>query len=214
MRGSMFFLRHHFIETALRTKRTARLAQRRVRWCAPILLGMMMGILTVGAPPWATADEIVINREYTIKAAFLYHFSTYIEWPETAFEGPASPFVIAIYASDPFGAVLDKIAASKKVGGRPIEVRRVSPREPVSGCHILFIPAAVSDEVEKALLGLVDTSRLLCVGEEDGFISRGGGVQFFEEGNKIRFAFNKDLSQGELKISSKLLSLAKDAPSP
>lgn len=174
----------------------------------------MLGILTAGSATSAAADEIVINREYTIKAAFLYHFSTYIEWPEGAFESATSPFIIAIYADDPFGEVLDKIAATKKVGGRPIEVRRLNHEEPVAGCHILFVPESVTEDVEKTLLRLVDTSTLLCVGEADGFVSRGGGVQFFEEGNKIRFAFNKELSQSELKISSKLLSLAKDAPSP
>src|SRR5690606_3633881 len=123
------------------------------------------------------------------------------------------PFVIAIYSDDPFGAVLDKIAATKKVGGRPIEVQRLEPGAAIRGCHILFVPETVTEDREKRLLQLVDTSTLLCVGETEGFVSRGGGVQFFEEGNKIRFAFHKELTQSELKISSKLLSLAKDVPS-
>src|SRR5690606_21949845 len=102
MRGSMFFLRHHTNDPALCTKPARRSSNRVVRRCAPMLLGLLAGGLGAGTTPPAAADEIVINREYTIKAAFLYHFSTYIEWPEEAFESPTSPFVIAIYTDDPF----------------------------------------------------------------------------------------------------------------
>jgi len=64
--------------------------------------------------------------EFEVKAAFLYNFARFVEWPAETGHDPGTPFVIAILGHDPFGAVLDETVAGKTVGGRPIEVRRVA----------------------------------------------------------------------------------------
>jgi hypothetical protein len=151
-----------------------------------------------------------VDREYTIKAAFLYHFLTYIDWPAGTFTGETQPFVIGVFETDPFGAVLDKIAATKDVGGRPIEIRRLASPEKLVECHIIFIPGSVDPAVQKNVLSLLANSHVLAVGEADDFVELGGAAQFFVEGNKVRFAFNTDVvNRNNLKVSSKLLSLAK-----
>ncbi len=178
---------------------------------ATLLLSYSLSCLIVAAQ--TVEDTAVINREYAIKAAFLYHFLTYVEWPPDTFDDPQQPFVIGVFKTDPFGDVLDKIAQSKTAAGRPIEVRRLNSMDDLTSCHILFIPKSVPVSTQDAVLAAIRGSHVLSVGESDDFVDRGGVAQFFLEGNKVRFAFNADVVQdSSLKISSKLLSLAKSVP--
>lgn len=155
----------------------------------------------------------MVNREYAIKAAFLYHFSTYVEWPADAFPADGEPFVVGVYRSDPFGGALDEIAKSKTVAGHPIEVRVLKSADGVASCQILFVPNSVTGEQRAAVLRAARGSHAFVVGETDDFIERGGDAQFFLEGNKVRFAFSEEATKREdLKVSSKLLSLAKIIP--
>jgi hypothetical protein len=176
--------------------------------CA-LAVSICLGIFAAVSPAYSQ-QGIAINREYAIKAAFLYHFLTYINWPEATLADPQQPFVIGVYHEDPFGAVLDKIAETKQVEGRPIEIRRLKSNDQLLECHILFLPRNVPTPDRTTVLAAVVNSHVLTVGETDDFIDQGGSAQFFVEGNKIRFAFNTDaVSRSELKISSKLLSIAK-----
>ncbi|HEX6960862.1 MAG TPA: YfiR family protein [Lacipirellula sp.] len=158
----------------------------------------------------SASPTAVIDREYAIKAAFLYHFCTYVEWPAEAAPQKGEPFVIGIFFADPFEGVLEDIARSKQVNGHAISIRRLTTTDEIAGCHLLFIPRSTPPEQQEAVLRAIRGQPLLVVGEADDFITRGGGAQFFIEGNKVRFAFNADVTQeNQLKISSKLLSLAK-----
>jgi hypothetical protein len=163
----------------------------------------------------STAPTSVVSREYAVKAAFLYHFSSYITWPAEALPTKDQPFVIAVFYADPFGAVLDEIARTKTVAGRSIAIRRLTSAEKISECQIVFIPRSTPAEQQAAALRSAGGAAVLVVGESDDFIQRGGGAQFFIEGSKVRFAFSAGVAEsGKLKISSKLLSLAKIIPVP
>jgi hypothetical protein len=152
----------------------------------------------------------IINREYSIKAAFLYHFCSYVEWPVDVLPAEGRPYVIGVFHTDPFGASLDDIARTKNVAGRPIVIRRLTSTNELDGCHLLFVPRSTPPDQQEAVLKATRGLPLLVVGEADGFIERGGGAQFFVEGNKVRFAFSADVTpENQLKVSSKLLSLAK-----
>ena len=105
------------------------------------------------------------------------------------------------------------MAEIKTVDGRPIDIRRVTSPDEARHCEILFIPRSVPLEQQNAVLRALRGLPILVVGESDGFVARGGDVQFFLQGNKVRFAFNADLAKQEiLKVSSKLLSLAEIIP--
>jgi hypothetical protein len=158
----------------------------------------------------AAGQAIDVDREYAVKAGFLYHFSNYVDWPATSFASPSEPFVIGVYGTNPFGPILDKLAHKKKVDGRAIDVRVVNSVAEAQKCQILFVPAAVPLQTQIRLLQATVHSPVLVVGETDDFVEHGGNVQFFLEGNKVRFAFGADaLKRDDLKVSSKLLTLAK-----
>jgi len=169
--------------------------------------------LTTIVSTLAVGQVAVINREYAIKAGFLYQFSKYVTWPPDVFPAAGKPFVIGVYGTDPFGDVLTKIASRKKVDGQAIEIRRVASVREALACQILFIPKSVSLREQTAVLKASIDLPVLVVGETDDFVARGGNVQFFIEGNRVRFAFGeKAHTRDGLKVSSKLLTMAKMIP--
>lgn len=174
-------------------------------------LGLWAVIILAAAPLAAqTPTGAVINREYAIKAAFLYQFLNYVEWPSDAFSEETAPFIIGVHGTNPFGTVLNQVAKDKKVAGRAILVRDVSSASEVTNCHILFVPKSVLKPMQDSVLQAAHRSHVLTVGESDDFIDRGGAAQFVLEGNKVRFVFNKEvIAKSNLKVSSKLLALAK-----
>jgi hypothetical protein len=150
------------------------------------------------------------NREYAIKAAYLYQFGRYVQWPAKSFSGDSDPLVIGVLGVDPFGGILEEIARTKRIEGRPIAVRRFASMAEYTPCHILFVNASVSPEQKAAAIDRAQKMPVLLVGEEPGFAERGGTVNFFLDENKIRFEINIEIAkQDQLKISSKLLSLAR-----
>lgn len=156
----------------------------------------------------AGQSPAMIDREYPLKAAYLYNFGAYIEWPDDAFEEPTSPLVIGVIGQAPFGDVLDQLSR-RNIGSRQVAVRHLGMRDPHDACHILFVAASVSDEQQRQLLAEVRGLPVLCVGEAPGFTEYGGDIGFFVLQNKLRFKINLEAARGQgLKISSKLLSIA------
>ena len=181
----------------------------------PRLLLAVFGsaVVLIGGAPWgiAQSDESAeTNREYAIKAAYLYQFSRYVQWPASAFANENSPLVIGVLGADPFGNILEEIAKTKRIEGRPIAIRRFATMADFKPCHILFISSSVSPEQKEAAIQKAKHAPILLVGEEPGFAEQGGTINFFFDENKIRFEINATaVKHDQLKISSKLLSLAK-----
>src|SRR5689334_19745773 len=79
------------------------------------------------------------GSEYEVKAAFLYKFASFVEWPHNLAAGPIS---ICIAGQDPFGQTLDRVVHDKFINGRRFTVRRVKRNEPMRECQILFVGAS------------------------------------------------------------------------
>ncbi|MCS6950195.1 MAG: YfiR family protein, partial [bacterium] len=148
-------------------------------------------------------------NEIEVKAAFLYHFTSYIEWPPKAFDSPTAPVVIGVLGRSAILDALREAVRGKSVQGRAITVRQVQTAQEVRQCHVLFVPAAESRNPAR-ILELVGEAPVLVVGEAEGFAHKGGMVNFFIEQNKVRFEVNPDAAKRvNLHISSKLLRLAR-----
>jgi YfiR/HmsC-like len=151
----------------------------------------------------------VIDREYTLKAAYLYKFATYIEWPERAFRDAESPFVIGILGPDMVGGDLRKIAAVKKIAGRRIEVTNYERLEEVDECHILFLPRGLEVERQQAAIKMLSGKNVLLVGEDADFLKHGGVVDFAIQENRIRIHISQPAyEREELEVSAQLLRIA------
>ena len=151
----------------------------------------------------------VIDRQYKLKAVYLYKFATYVQWPEGAFRDEASPFVIGILGPAPVGADLREIAKVKKIGGRKIDVRNYEQAGDIRDCHILFISGAVNIETQQAAIKLLSGRNILLVGETPEFLKHGGVIDLLIQENRIRIYISKSAYEREdLKISAQLLRIA------
>lgn len=145
--------------------------------------------------------------EYRVKAAFLYNFAKFVEWPATAFESSAAPVSICILGNDPFGDAIEVIR-TKTVGGRKLDVRRLSGLNGLPHCHILFISASEGDRLAE-ILKLIRKRDILTVADMKGFARAGGIINLVRKNETIQFEINLDaVERTDLKISSQLLKLA------
>lgn len=147
------------------------------------------------------------SLEYKIKAAFLYNFAKFVEWPIQKNEDISLPFVLCILGDDPFGAELD-IIQKKNIKGRRIVIKRLSTLDDCESCHILFINLGEKDMLKETLLHIKNKS-VLTVSDAKGFARAGGIIGFVKKENKIRFEINLSaVNKAGIQISSNLLKLA------
>ncbi len=146
--------------------------------------------------------------EYEIKAAFLYNFAKFVEWPDELFLDPDAPFVFGVLGNEAFGQVLEQTIGGKYIQGRRLEIDRFQQCEEIEYCHILFIALSGNECIEE-IVEKVNRLGVLTVGDMEGFAERGGVVNFFMKENKVRLCINPDAAeQANLKISSKLLNVS------
>ncbi len=147
--------------------------------------------------------------EYEVKAAFLYNFAKFIDWPDSSFAGPSAPFAICVLGVDPFGRALDDALESKAIGSHPVALARLQEVAQARRCQMVFVSSSESrrlPEIEDRLRG----ASVLLVGDFPGFADAGGTLQFIIQDNRVRFLINTDAAQrAGLRLSSKLLSVAR-----
>lgn len=146
--------------------------------------------------------------EYEVKAAFLYNFAKFVEWPAQAFPSSSAPLRICALGHDPFGDTLNRIVQGKSISGRSILNQQVQSFADARACHILFFSRSDPDTLKQALDHLRDAP-VLTVGENSEFLHLGGMINFVLEEDRVRFEINlRAAERHRLKISSKLLSVA------
>ena len=151
-------------------------------------------------------------EEYTVKAAFLYNFAKFVDWPAQAFRSPVDPISICVLGQNPFGHSLEDVVRGQVVHGRSFRVRQVPEIAPNGACQILFVGANERRRFLSEAANLKGASTLT-VGESRGFAAEGGMVNFKLEDGKVRFEINLEAAeQAQIHISSKLLSLADLVP--
>ena len=159
------------------------------------------------APPKGYAQNSL--PEYQVKAAYLFNFIKFVEWPADAFTDSLAPIVIGVVGDDPFGSALPEVVIGKTVQGRDLVIRRYHANENLRGASILFISASEKKRLPQILTSLRGTS-VLTVADMDGFLDEGGMIQFLFENDRVRFTIDvRAATRAKLKISSKLLSLAR-----
>jgi hypothetical protein len=147
--------------------------------------------------------------EYQVKAAYLFNFLKFVEYPEGSFADPLAPIVIGVVGEDPFGNTLPQVVTGKIVQGRDLVIHMYRAGEDLRSAHILFISASERKRLPMILSSLRGSS-VLTVADTAGFLDAGGMIQFLNENDRVRFAINVDAtSRAKLKMSSKLLILAK-----
>ena len=148
-------------------------------------------------------------QEYQVKAAYLFNFAKFVEWPKKAFADENTPITIGILGDDPFGPALDSLAASQEIQGREIVVRRFSRIDGIENGQILFI-SRNREKLLSDILGRLEGKCVLTVSETRTFAFDGGMINFVIIDDKVRFEINvKAAERAKLNLSSKLLRVAR-----
>jgi hypothetical protein len=157
----------------------------------------------VAAGPAAADEADTLALE--VKATYLYKLPPFITWPAEAFPSPTSPFTLCVVGKDPFGDVLDKAVAGKRLMERPVAVLRLDAAAPNSSCQLMYIAAA--PEAARYDLDAIAGSPVLTVTDSGG--GPKGIVNFVVRDNHVRFEIDQaQATRNRLEISSKLLSVA------
>lgn len=152
--------------------------------------------------------------EYQVKAAILYKFAIFVEWPRKAFAAETSPFVACVLGEDPFGKWLPHEMGDARVGNHPVEIRHVEKAEAAAACHMVFIGAAEKHRLPQIMAPLRNSVALVVSDTSDvnEFCRMGGMICLVNEGGKVRFQLNsKAIEQAGLKIDSRLKRVALSA---
>jgi hypothetical protein len=149
-----------------------------------------------------------------LKAAFLYNFANFAEWPAAAL-APGQPLLLCVIGDNAVADALERTIKGRKVDNHELMVAVVKADGQGRSCHLLYISGLGKDQAGRLLKSFKDTSTFT-VGDADRFAAMGGVAQLILENDRMRFAVNVDAAQrANLKISSKLLGLAeivKDQP--
>ena len=173
------------------------------------LLLQIIVIFSVSVLPAHLPAQSTGPSEYELKAAFLFNFAKFVEWPSSAFANPQSAFLVCVLGPDPFGSALDDALLRHSIQGHAVALLRMKRTVDIVGCQILFVPASERNRLPEVIAKLRG-QYVLVIGENEDFASSGGVIQFALEQNHIRFLINTDAAdRSGLKFSSKLLALAK-----
>jgi len=167
------------------------------RWLVGLGLAVALG------PARLTAQSA---SEPTLKAAFLYNFAKFAEWPVDA--APADPVTICVLGDAVIADALDETVKGRTIDGRKVVISRVKP-DAFRTCHVLYLTGLDGKRTQQVLDEL-KTTPVLTVGDREQFAQSGGVAGLFIEQGRVRFAINVEAAlRARLRISSRLLSLAK-----
>jgi hypothetical protein len=160
------------------------------------------------------ADDATAALQQRVKAAFLYKFASYVEWPSQMFKAPDSPIVIGVSGAEGVAAELEKAVAGRRVGDRPIAVQRLVPGAAPDGCcHILFVGSGTQQSGE--LLARARGQAVLTVTEAKGAPPKGSVINFLEADDRIRFDISREAAERNgLQLRSQLLAVARQVVVP
>jgi uncharacterized protein DUF4154 len=179
---------------------------RHPRWVHRLVCGAIWAGACGLGPQIALAQAPL---EYQVKAAFLYHFASFTQWPAAAFASTSSPLRICVYRDPAFVTQMEATARGESAQGHPLVVAAVARQDEAGNCHILFVPQQETPRAAALLRGL-ESAPVLTVGESDVFLRDGGIVNFVIEEGHVRFDINDKLArQRSLALSSKLLKVAR-----
>lgn len=176
---------------------------RRRRW-----LAFTAAAAIAAATGTASGQSKDASLEASVKAAYLYKFIGYVEWPAGAFAQPGAPIVIGVAGSEAVHAQLQLLLPGRSIQGRPLVARRLAPGEPIEGLHVLFVGRDASGFRSGWLDSLAGRPVLIVTETPEG-LARGSALNFVVIDGKVRFEASVPAAErASLKLSARLLAVA------
>lgn len=170
----------------------------------------VLAILALGASAVALAQERA-PLERAVKAAYVYKFLAYVDWPAVAFARPDAPFVIGVLGADGIAEELRQVVAGRTVGERAVQVKRLREGESASDLHVLFVGRGETGRLA-ALAKSVQGQPTLVVSESAGALGAGSMINLVVASDgRVRFEVALDAAERSgLRLSSRMLALAQN----
>lgn len=166
-------------------------------------VGLLLAVICFGLG----AEAATTKEEYAVKAALVYNFARFSQWPEEAFKYEQAPLRVVVYGDKSLDLAFSAIEGTM-VGEHPIEVIHVEKPEDLPHCHLLFLAKTERDDWPK-IMAILGERAVLTVGEMNGFIDSGGVLNLHLDKSKINFEVNLDQAKSNnIIISSRILKLA------
>jgi hypothetical protein len=161
-------------------------------------------LLLLAGPARALTQAV---SEYQVKAAYVYNFAKFVDWPAESFTSPTAPIRLCVLNDRAFQTQLEQIVNGKNITGRPVIAIPVQTGEESRDCQVLYIN---SSQQPRHIFDLLQGTSVLTVGETKGFLEEGGLINFVFQGDQVHFQVNhRAATQAGLRMSSRLLSVAK-----
>ena len=181
-----------------------RIAARRRRWAAAGLLAVTLVVVA----DRCVADDEGRPLQAQVKAAYLYKFAGYVEWPLSAFADAAAPFTIGVVGAGDIADELNKLKSGRAVNEHPVEVRILKPGDPTRGVQLVFVGSADAAQLRRVLENY-KTLPTLTISDIPGAVDAGCVINFVMVDNRIRFEISLGNAERQgLKVSSRLLAVA------
>lgn len=173
---------------------------------APLRHWLVAVALCCGVLPVPRAGDA--NLEAQVKAAYIYRFAEYIEWPADAFASSTAPLTIGVVEADPVAAELNQLRLTRQIKGRAVAVRTLRAGEAASGVQVLYIGALDGARLRRAL-DSAQAPGMLAITDGEGTLAAGSAISFVQIDNRIRFDVSvAHAERSGLKISARLLAVA------
>lgn len=149
------------------------------------------------------------SNEADVKAAFVYNFLKFVDWPPHALARSDQPLSLAIVGEGQVADAVERLLQGKKVGTHPLVVVRVKAGDPLADVHAVFVTGTDMDKAHRTLATKANAS-VLTMGDDDQFAARGGIIGLYVEDRRVRFEVNTGAADATgLRVSSRLLALAR-----
>jgi len=166
-------------------------------------------LCVLGGAKGLAQDTATRVSERSVKAAFLYKFASYVQWPDVDAKGE-SPITIGVIGANDFARELAEITANRTISNRPISVRRLMDVDSLDGLEILFISRDERGRLSQ-LLSVARDRPILTVTESDGALSSGSIINFTLDQDRVRFEISLYAAErSQLKLNARLLAVAQD----
>jgi YfiR/HmsC-like len=199
------------VKSEKRARCSKMLRRRRFGWIAGALIACAITTLVNLVPlAHSRAAQVSPATEYELKAAFLFNFIKFTEWPDDDSNKTAEPFVISVVGKDPFGAALDKVVEGETIHNRKIVVRRFARMDDLAATSQLLFISASEERNLAAIVKLLEGQAVLTISEITSFSERGGVIELKKDGSRIVFEVNVSAAKrAGLSMNAQLLKLAK-----
>lgn len=178
-------------------------------WRPSLALLLLLSLLLLWPVNWARAMASASPLEQQVKAAYLYKFAGFVEWPEGSFARSDASMVIAVAGNEALAAQLERTVAGRSVNGHPVQVRRVQTGADLAGTHILFVDAQLAREALDGLLAAARGQAVLTVSDSPPPPYPGVMINFIIDGARLRFDVAlREVGPSKLKISARMLAVA------